>query len=45
MICIGGDKSQETGTDENPLFLAGDSADGWDLFLSILFAEYIISWI
>jgi hypothetical protein len=43
MISVGGGKSEETGTNENPLFLAGDSVDGWELFLSILFPEYIPS--
>jgi hypothetical protein len=40
MISIVGDKSEETGTDQNPLFLAGDTVAGWELFLSILFPEY-----
>jgi hypothetical protein len=40
MICIGGDKSEEAGTDEHPLFLTDDSVDGWELFLSMLFPEY-----
>ncbi|PVG00440.1 hypothetical protein CPB86DRAFT_225962 [Serendipita vermifera] len=39
MIYVGGDRNDESGTDENPLSLVGDSVEGWELFLSILFPD------
>ncbi|CAG8783019.1 17336_t:CDS:2, partial [Acaulospora colombiana] len=39
MMYVSGDNNDKSGTDENPLLLVGDSVEGWELFLSIVFPD------
>jgi hypothetical protein len=35
--------SHKDGTEEKPLVLVGDSVEGWEIFLGMLYPEYVLS--
>jgi hypothetical protein len=40
MFNISQEMANQSGIDEKPVMLAGDTVKGWEIFLSILYPEY-----